>query len=112
MPSRRRGQAGNWAWPNSRSRHPGFQESGEPVQHDQHRGPSSSAWFTWTAPSTGRTYVPGRPATALDARLGVYTGSAVNTLAAVATNDNGCGSGDGSRIAPTANEGTTYGVLR
>lgn len=97
------------------------QEPGEPFA-------VNTAWYDWTAPFSGEvsmeTCVPAghfnglRPA---DTQLGVYTGSEVGSLVAVAQpggtpgqSDDSCsddaGGDTASRVTFTANQGTTYHV--
>src|SRR5262249_30122891 len=59
-------------------------ETGEP-NHAGNAG-GHSVWWKWTAPST-RTFPTRRSTNNFDTLLGVYTGSAVNSLTAVASND-------------------------
>jgi hypothetical protein len=79
-------------------------ETGEPV----HAGVgSNSAWYTWTAPSTGwATFQTcGNP---FDTVLAVYTGSDVAALSAVAGNDDACDFG--SRVSFETSLGTVYRI--
>jgi titin len=70
---------------------------------------SGSVWYYWTAPQS--TAVTIDTATSdFDTLLGVYTGSAVNTLAEVASNDN-VGLGDNtSKVAFPVVAGTVYRI--
>ncbi len=66
-----------------------------------------SVWWSWTAPSTGNATL----ATAgsdFDTTLGVYTGTAVNSLTKVATNDDASGSLLTSQLSFPATKGQTY----
>jgi hypothetical protein len=69
-------------------------QTGEPNHADDPGG--ASVWYSWTAPSTGNFAVT-TCGSQFDTLLGVYTGSAVNALTEVASNDEGfrCSS-DGS----------------
>ncbi len=84
-------------------------QAGEP-NHAGNAG-GHSVWFSWTAPSSGTTEI--RSCSGLDTLLAVYTGSAVNSLTPVASNDDSgleeCGSG-GSKVSFTAIAGTTYKI--
>jgi len=79
-------------------------ESGEPA----HAGAAASAslWWRWTAPATG-TVSFSTAGSSFDTVLAVYTGSAIASLATVAANDDGGGSGS-SALSFTAVAGTTY----
>lgn len=79
-------------------------ESGEPA----HAGAAASAslWWRWTAPATG-TVSFSTAGSSFDTVLAVYTGSAIASLATVAANDDGGGSGT-SALSFTAVAGTTY----
>ena len=80
-------------------------EVGEP-------GPLSLAdttvWYSWTAPASGTATfnLHGAP---FDTVLDVYTGSAVGSLAAVASNDQ-YGGTDQSKVTFPATSGTTYRI--
>jgi PASTA domain len=79
-------------------------ETGEPT----HAGVgSNSAWYTWTAPSSGwATFLTcGSP---FDTVLAVYTGSDVAALSTVAGNDDACDVG--SRVSFEASLGTVYRI--
>ena len=54
-----------------------------------------SLWYTWTAPTNGPVaFTTCGPDTTFDTRLGAFTGSAVNALSTVATNDDNLTLGD------------------
>lgn len=84
-------------------------ETGEP---DHAGGPGgASIWWKWTAPATGDATVDllgsTVPANGNDTLLGVYTGSAVDSLTEVASNE--FGNGDGTSIVTfSATSGTIY----
>jgi hypothetical protein len=83
-------------------------QPGEP----QHAGVAGghSIWFKWTAPRSG-TYDIDTCGSAIDTLLGVYTGSAVNALTPVASNDDAGGEcSPGSRVVFDATEGTVYRI--
>ncbi|MBK5232026.1 MAG: hypothetical protein JJE13_03460 [Thermoleophilia bacterium] len=56
-------------------------ETGEP-DHNDFGSPAHSAWYKWTASQSGRVRIK-TCGKAFDARLGVYTGAAVNALTPV-----------------------------
>ena len=79
-------------------------EVGEP----NHGGynPSASIWYRYTSTSAGSLIVDTRTSS-FDTLLGVYTGSAVNALTTLATNDDAPG-GTWSRVTITVEPGVTY----
>ena len=81
-------------------------EAGEPAHAGNAGG--ASVWFHWTAQRDGTltvwTYQP-----TFDTLLGVYTGSSVDTLSEVASNDN-YGGGTTSRVAFPVVSGTDYRI--
>ena len=81
-------------------------ETGEPNHAGDTGG--ASVWFTWTPPASGRYLLDTRES-GFDTLLAVYTGTAVNSLAAVASNDDGGGGGT-SLIRFTAVAGTPYRI--
>ena len=90
-------------------------ESGEPNHGGLTNG--RTLWWRWTAPASGIWIVStaGNLYDDYNARrtgLGIYTGSSVNALSTVASNQNGAGIGTGeftwSAASFTAVEGTTY----
>lgn len=92
-----------------------FKETGEPNHGGINGG--RSLWWKWTATESGPFVVStaGNLYDDYHARrtgLGVYTGSAVNNLSTIASNQNGAGmnTGDGTWSSLTFNavEGTTY----
>jgi hypothetical protein len=80
-------------------------EAGEPA----HAGSAamSSAWWQWTAPSSGRVEV-NTNGSAIDTRIGVYTGSDVAALSLVQENDDYYDLQ--SSVAFDAVAGTTYRI--
>jgi hypothetical protein len=80
-------------------------ESGEP----NHAGNAGGASIWWTAPASG-TVTFTTAGSGFDTVLGVYTGSAVNALTAVASNDDATSSERTSRVTFTATAGTTYQI--
>ena len=81
-------------------------ESGEPNHADNSGG--ASVWWNWTAPSSGSWQVS-TTGSNFDTLLGIYTGSSVTGLTAVASDDNSGGSST-SRAVFTAVEGTIYHI--
>src|SRR5207302_46457 len=81
-------------------------ESGEP----NHAGNSGGAsiWYRWT-PSAGGSVTVDTIGSSFDTLLAVYTGSAVNALTSVASNDDCC-SGHQSKVTFTATPGTIYQI--
>ncbi len=85
-------------------------QAGEPP----HAGNSGghSVWYSWTAPSSGTVAID-TCNSGFDTLLGVYTGSAVESLAPVASSDDSdsCGAeSTRSRITFAAAEGTVYRI--
>jgi hypothetical protein len=84
-------------------------ELDEAVPGDSNSG--STVWYSWTAPSSGPVHVD-TCGSAINTVLGVYTGSAVNSLSLVASNDDDpsgpCGTA--SALDFTASSGTTYRI--
>jgi len=86
-------------------------EANEP-EHAGNPG-GASLWYRWQAPSDG-IYRVGTCASDFNTLLGVYTGSSVGALTAVASNDNepkACGPGElASNLVFQATAGTTYRI--
>jgi subtilisin-like proprotein convertase family protein len=72
-----------------------------------------SVWYRWTAPNTGQTTID-TCNTDYDPIMGVFTGSAVNSLTPPGPGlgfiNNGCVSGFGDKATFTAQAGTTYNI--
>ena len=66
-----------------------------------------SVWYRWTAPMSGPVSLD-TCGSDFDTLLAVYTGAAVGSLTAVASNDNGLDCGPDSQVEFTATAGTTY----
>ncbi|MGC3958307.1 MAG: PPC domain-containing protein [Verrucomicrobiota bacterium] len=81
-------------------------ESGEP-NHGNATG-GKSLWWTWTAPSSGLVSIS-LDGSSFDTTLGVYQGTAVNSLTSIAQDDEN-GAGSCSRVIFTASAGTTYQI--
>jgi hypothetical protein len=82
-------------------------ESGEP-NHAGNAG-GASVWFDWTAPSSGRATFSvcyGE----FDTLLAVYTGSQVDDLQEVASNDDNDDCGHQSKVSFSAASGVTYHI--
>lgn len=80
-------------------------ETGEPNHADDQGG--ASVWYAWTAPNSG-TYQLNTCGSNFDTLLAVYTGSAVNALTKVASNDQSASCFDQSVLYFQAVSGTTY----
>jgi len=82
-------------------------QSGEPTTYGG--GNVNSMWYSWTAPSAGSLVVQTcGGSTNFDTTLQTFTGSAVNALATVATNDDACGLQSTNTVTVTS--GTTYRI--
>jgi len=77
---------------------------GEPSQS----GPINSAWWSWTAPTSG-IYKIDTKGSKFDTYLSVFTGSAVNNLTLIGANDDAAGSLT-SLVSLNATAGTTYRI--
>jgi hypothetical protein len=82
-------------------------ESGEPYHAGNAGG--ASVWYNWTAPSTSPVTFD-TALTSFDTLLAVYTGSAVNALTLVASNDNISTNNSRSRLTFTPVAGTVYHI--
>ena len=85
-------------------------EIGEP-ENTPESSPIQSVWYAWTAPATGNAVVD-TCGSDFDTTLGVYSGSAVNALTPIVSNDDdtaGC-VGYTSRVTFPATSGTTYQI--
>lgn len=83
-------------------------ESGEP-NHANASTPLNSVWCKWTAPASGRVTFD-TTGSAFDTTLAVYTGTSVNALAEVKSNDNISSSNSQSRLTFDATAGVTYAI--
>ncbi|WP_445245429.1 hypothetical protein [Microcoleus sp. OTE_8_concoct_300] len=86
------------------SNHGATEEVGEPAQSGQ----INSAWWSWTAPSSGFFQVD-TTGSNFDTWLSVFTGSAVNNLTLIG-NDDDSGPGVTSLYNLNATAGTTYSI--
>ena len=82
-------------------------ETGEPAHAGQ--AAAGSVWFDWTAPSAG-DFTFNTDGSDFDTVLAIYTGSAVDTLTAVASNDDAAAGQSTSQASFTATSGTTYHI--
>src|SRR5262249_3236874 len=82
----------------------GTKETGEPAIAGAPGG--KSVWWAWTAPASGSTTIS-LIGSSFDTLLGVYTGTAVNALTLVASNDDFGGTTQ-SQVTITATAGVIY----
>jgi len=82
-------------------------ETGE-FNHDGNAG-GASVWWQWTAVASGSTTID-TIGSSFDTLLAVYTGNAVGSLTAIASNDDISASVRQSRVTFTASAGTTYRI--
>lgn len=82
-------------------------EPGEP-KHAKERG-GKSVWWSWVAPSSGMLTVS-TSGSSFDTLLGIYTGSVVQKLAVVGSNDDETASVRTSRLSVAVVAGTTYRI--
>jgi hypothetical protein len=82
-------------------------QTGEP----KHAGVTGgkSVWWSWTAPSTG-TFTLATTGSSFDTTLGVYTGTAVNTLKVLGSNDDQSTTLRTSKVVVSVVAGTTYRI--
>ena len=85
-------------------------EVGEPANvNAATSNPINSAWWNWTAPVNGLVEI-NTLGSAFDTTLGIYTGTAVNALTVIGSNDDFTGYGTQSAVVFTAVAGTTYRI--
>ena len=82
-------------------------ENNEP-RHGERNG-GASVWITWQAPASGPAVVD-TIGSSFDTLLGVYTGTAVNALATIASNNDISGQIMQSRVTFNAVAGTLYRI--
>jgi hypothetical protein len=82
-------------------------EVGEPKHAGVEGG--ASVWFAWTAPRDGIALLQ-TCQNNFDTLLAVYTGTAVDLITDVASNNDGCASGGGSAVEFSANRGVVYRI--
>jgi hypothetical protein len=83
-------------------------ETGEPSHAPSGNAGGKSIWFRWTAPATGQVEIT-TDGSNFDTLLGVYTGTSVSGLTAIAKNDDGP-IGLTSRVVFTATSGVVYQI--
>lgn len=81
-------------------------ETGEPNHNGRTGG--KSLWWSWTAPKTGTVTID-TIGSSYDTVMGVYTGTSVNGLSFIASDDDSGGSAT-SRVSFTATSGVTYRI--
>ena len=67
----------------------------------------ASVWYSWTAPASGQLTLS-TAGSSFNTLLAVYTGSAVSSLSAVASNDDASGSTTTSQVSFAVTSGATY----
>ena len=82
-------------------------QTGEP-NHAGNLG-GRSVWFNWTAPGSGLIRVD-TVGSSFNTLLGVYTGTAVNALTLIASNNDAPGLGNLSRVQFEASQGVLYRI--
>jgi hypothetical protein len=82
-------------------------EPGEP-NHAGNAG-GKSVWFEWTAPATGSVRIDTHGSN-FDTLLAVYTGSSINALTGIASNDNDGSANGASGLSFIASAGTVYKI--
>ncbi len=82
-------------------------QTGEP----KHAGVTGgkSVWWNWTAPSSG-TFTLATTGSSFDTTLAIYTGSAVNKLAVLGSNDDQSSTVLSSKVVVSVVAGTTYWI--
>jgi subtilisin family serine protease len=83
------------------------QQTGEP-KHAGVRG-GKSVWWSWTAPSSG-TFTLATTSSSFDTTLAIYTGSAVDKLSVLGSNDDKSSRVSTSKVVISAVSGTTYRI--
>ena len=82
-------------------------ETGEPTHAGTTGG--QSVWYRWTAPADGQVTID-TTGSDFDTVLAVYTGSAVNSLTGLTSNDDASGASRASQVTFAATAGTTYRI--
>ena len=88
-----------------------FAATKEPLEPD-HAGANSggqSVWFRWQSPVTGNVVID-TIGSSFDTLLAVYTGNSLDTLTAVAADDDGANFNGNSRLTLSAIQGTVYRI--
>ena len=84
-------------------------ESGEPNHSPDGQGGNHSIWFLWQAPASGNVQID-TLGSGFDTVLGVYTGTSVSSLTAVAKDDDGGGASKTSVVNFAATAGFVYRI--
>jgi hypothetical protein len=84
-------------------------QAGEPIHSPDGVSSSRSVWYQWTAPSSGSTTVTTK-GSGFDTVLGVYEGTAVNSLTTLGKDDDGGGDDKTSIVTFSAVAGHTYRI--
>jgi hypothetical protein len=84
-------------------------ETGEPVHSPDNVVSNRSVWYQWQVPASGCVTVT-TAGSAFDTVLGVYTGSTVGALTAVARNDDAATNDQTSSVTFNVVAGTTYRI--
>ena len=82
-------------------------QTGEPSHGGS--GGAASIWYRWTAPSSGTLELTTQ-GSSFDTLLGVYTGTAVDALTALAANDDVASGTLWSRVSIPVTNGTSYAI--
>jgi hypothetical protein len=83
-------------------------ETGEP-DHASNSTPLNSIWWEWVAPSNGSVTI-NTTGSNFDTTLGVYTGTSVNALTPIASNDDVSGTDSTSTVTFNAIANTSYKI--
>jgi len=81
----------------------------ETGEHSADPSGSSSVWWAWTAPASGRVTMS-TAGSSFDTVLGVYTGDRVDSLNKIARNDDDPSGLQTSKLSFQATQGTTYQI--
>ena len=84
-------------------------EAGEPIHSPDGVSSSRSIWYQWTATASGSTTFTTK-GSGFDTVLGIYEGSAVNTLTTIGKDDDGGGEDRTSVVTFSAIAGHTYRI--
>jgi hypothetical protein len=82
-------------------------QTGEPKHSGQTGG--KSVWWSWTAPSSG-TFTLATAGSSFDTTLAIYTGSAINSLVVIGSNDDQSSTLRTSKAIVSVVAGTTYWI--
>jgi hypothetical protein len=94
------------------------EQTGDPTSYCEDAGctsrlfpfaPRHTVWYRWVSPGSGQTTIDVCNTNA-DTALGVYTGSGLGSLTEVASNNNACLGGFGSKVTFAAAGGVTYHI--